>query len=132
MPHSSLGNASLYDLTSRKRNTLRQSSLIGYGRCRGGGRCRWRCPARKQRSICSNVVGTGGPIIAGGRLCVSLTSFCISFSTLDTSPALASHYHCLHRQRRMSDTSDPDLVYQSGELPGRHDFPKCGIGQLHP
>ena len=29
MPHSSLGNVSLYGLTSRKRNTLRRSSLVG-------------------------------------------------------------------------------------------------------
>ena len=71
------------DFPQEKHTTSVQSRRFGH--CRGGGRCRWRCPSRKERSICSNVVGTGGPIIAGGRLCVSLTSFCISFSTSDTS-----------------------------------------------
>ena len=52
-----------------------------FGRCHGGGRCRWRCPSRKVRGICSSVVGAGGPIHAGGRPCVSRTSFCSSFST---------------------------------------------------
>ena len=43
------------------------------------------CPSRKERNICSSVVGAGGPITASGRLCVSLTSFCSSFSTSGTS-----------------------------------------------
>ena len=71
------------DFPQEKHTTLVQSRRVGH--CRGGGRCRWRCPSRKERNIYSNVVGTGGPITAGGQLCVSLTSFCSSFSTSGTS-----------------------------------------------
>ena len=51
------------------------------GRCRCGGRCRWRCPTRNERFICSNSVGAGGFTTEGGRLCVSVTSRCDNFST---------------------------------------------------
>ena len=55
------------------------------GRCRGDGHCRRRCPSRKKRNICFNVVVTGGLATVGGRLCVSITSCCNSFSTSGTS-----------------------------------------------
>ena len=37
------------------------------GRCCGGGHCRLRCPARKERNICSKSVGTGGLTTAVGQ-----------------------------------------------------------------
>ena len=81
-PQSS-GNVSLHDPTSHGRNTPRQSRPQGL--CRGDGHCPRRCPSRKERNICSNVVGTAGLTTVGGRLCVSLTHCCSSFSTSGTS-----------------------------------------------
>ena len=71
------------DFPQEKHTTSVQSRRLG--RCRGGGRCRWRCPSWKVCSICSSVVGAGGPITVCGRPCVSRTSFCSSFSTSGTS-----------------------------------------------
>ena len=46
------------DFPQEKHTTSVQSRRVG--RSRGGSRCRWRCPPRKECNICSSTVGTGG------------------------------------------------------------------------
>ena len=45
----------------------------------------WRCPSRKERNICSSLVGTGGFTAPGCRCGGSLTHCCNSFSISDNS-----------------------------------------------